>query len=255
MLRTLAFAVSAIALAACSTTPADAPAGTVVATAAYDMAVNDANRPADDVAKDAVRKPAETLAFARVMPGQTVAEVLPGGGYFTRLLSKAVGPNGKVISIVPASALTFPPQIDPVRAIASNAAYTNVFVETPEGTLSTSQPVDVYFTAQNYHDIHGYFGAEAAAAFNRAVFQSLKPGGTYIVIDHSAVAGAGVTGAKTIHRIEASVVKAEVIAAGFVFDGELTALANPADPRTGNVFDAAIRGHTDQFALRFKKPG
>lgn len=256
MLRTLAFAaVSAIALAACSTTPADAPAGTVAATAAYDLAVHDANRPAEDVAKDAVRKPAETLAFARVMPGQTVAEILPGGGYFTRLLSKAVGPNGKVISIVPSTALSFPPQIDPVRAIASNAAYANVHVETPEGTLSSSQPVDVYFTAQNYHDIHAYYGAEAAAAFNRAVFQSLKPGGTYLVIDHSSVAGAGVTVSKTLHRIEASTVRREIEAAGFVFDGESAVLAQPADPRTANVFDAAIRGKTDQFMLRFKKPG
>jgi len=254
MLRTLLIAASAIALVACASTEAP-PVGTVNATVDYDMAVNDANRPADDVAKDTLRKPTETLAFTRVMPGQTVAEALPGGGCFTRPLSKAVGPNGKVISLVPASAITFPPQIDPVRAIASNAAYTNVYVETPEGTLSSSQPVDVYFTAQNYHDIHGYFGAEAAAAFNRAVFNYLKPGGADIVIDHSAVAGAGVSGTKTIHRIEASVVKAEVIAAGFVFDGELIALANPADPRTGNVFDEAIRGRTDQFALRFRKPG
>lgn len=255
MLRTLAFALSAIALAACSTTPADVPAGTVNATAAYDMAVADANRPAGDVAKDAMRKPAETLAFARVMPGQTVAELLPGGGYFTRLLSKAVGPNGKVISIVPSSALSFPDQIDPVRAIASNAAYANVFVETPEGTLAPSQSVDVYLTAQNYHDLHAYYCAEAAAAFNRAVFQSLKPGGTFLVIDHSSVAGAGVSVSKSLHRIEASVVRREIEAAGFVFDGESTVLAQAADPRTQIVFDAAIRGKTDQFMMRFKKPG
>jgi predicted methyltransferase len=253
MLRKLFLAASAFALVACAT-PAP-PVGGVNANAAITMAVADAGRPADDVAKDAVRKPAETLAFARVLPGQAVAEILPGGGYFTRLLSKTVGPDGRVYALVPASAMSFPPQIDPVRAIASDPGYTNVYVETPDGPIQPSVPVDMVFTAQNYHDIHGYFGAEAAAAFNRAAFASLKPGGTYVVIDHSAVAGAGTSGARSIHRIEASVVKTEVVAAGFVFDGESNILANPADPRTATVFDPSIRGHTDQFMLRFKKPG
>lgn len=253
MLRTLIFAASAAALVACASTAP--PAGTVNATAAYDAAIGDAGRPAEDVAKDALRKPAETLAFARVMPGQSVAEILPGGGYFTRLLSKAVGPNGKVHAIVPAQAAALPAQIDPVRAIASNAAYTNVYVETPEGAMTPSAPVDLIFTAQNYHDIHAYYGPTAAAAFNQGAFASLKPGGTYIVIDHTSLPGAGVTVAKSLHRIEPSVVKAEVIAAGFVFEGESTILAAPADPRTANVFDPVIRGKTDQFMLRFRKPG
>lgn len=254
MIRSMLLIAGAFALAACATTEAP-PRGEVLATGAYDAAIHDTGRPAEDTAKDAVRKPGETLAFSRILPGQSVAEVLPGGGYFTRLISKAVGPNGKVHAIVPASALTFPPQIEPVRAIAANDAYKNVYVETPDGPLTSSGLVDVYFTAQNYHDIHGYFGAAAAAQFNKAAFDSLKPGGYYIVIDHSAVAGAGTTGAKTIHRIEASVVRREVEAAGFVFDGETNTLANPADPRTATVFDPSIRGRTDQFALRFKKPG
>ena len=253
MLRFAIVAASAIALVACAT-PAP-PLGGANATAAIAMAV-DAGRPADDVAKDAVRKPAETLAFAGVTPGQTVAEMLPGGGYFTRLLSKAVGPNGRVIALVSAqTAATNPAQIDPVRAIVANPAYANVTVETPAGGLTPSVPVDVVFTAQNYHDIHAYFGAEVAAQFNRSVYASLKPGGTYLVIDHSSVAGAGASVSKTLHRIEASTVKAEILAAGFVFDGESPILANSADPRTAIVFDPAIRGHTDQFMMRFKKPG
>ncbi len=253
MLRQFVVAIGAIALVACAT-PAP-PVGGVTGNAAIAAAVADAGRPAEHVARDGVRKPAETLAFARLLPGQTVAEVLPGGGYFTRLLSKTVGPNGRVYSLVPAAAMSFPSEIDPVRAIASDAGYANVYVETPDGPIAPSAPVDLLFTAQNYHDLHGYFGAEAAAAFNRAAFASLKPGGTYVVIDHSALAGAGTSGAKSIHRIEASVVKAEVVAAGFVFDGESNVLANPADPRTATVFDPSIRGHTDQFMLRFRKPG
>jgi predicted methyltransferase len=165
-----------------------------------------------------------------------------------------VGPNGRVYALVPAAAMSFPPQIDPVRAIASDPGYSNVYVETPDGPIKPSVQVDLVFTAQNYHDIHGYYGAQAAADFNRAAFETLKPGGTYLVIDHASVAGAGTSGARSIHRIEASVVKAEVIAAGFIFEGESNILANPADPRTANVFDAPIRGRTDQFMMRFKKP-
>jgi len=253
MLRKLMIAASALALVACAT-PAP-PRGGVDASAALAAAVADAGRPAEDVAKDAVRKPAETLAFARAAPGQSVAEILPGGGYFTRLLSKAAGPNGRVIALVPAqAAANSPSQIDPVRAIAANPAYANVSVETLDGVLAPSVPVDLVFTAQNYHDIHAYFGAEAAAQFNRAAYASLKPGGTYLVIDHASVPGAGTTVSKTLHRIEASTVKAEILAAGFVFDGESPILANAADPRTAVVFDPSIRGHTDQFMMRFRKP-
>lgn len=254
MIRTLLVAVSVAVLAACAS--GAPPVGGVNATAAYAASVTDAGRPAEDVAKDAVRKPAETLAFAGILPGQTVAEILPGGGYFTRLISKAVGPNGKVIALVSAeTAARNASQIDPIRAIAATPAYANVTVETPTGGLAPSVPVDVVFTAQNYHDIHAFYGADVAAAFNRTVFASLKPGGTYLVIDHASVAGAGTTVSKTLHRIEASTVKAEILAAGFVFDGESAILANAADPRTAIVFDPAIRGHTDQFMMRFKKPG
>jgi predicted methyltransferase len=249
-----ALLAAALALAACATSEAP-PRGGVSATAAYDAAIDDASRPADDRAKDAARKPAETLAFARVTPGQSVAELLPGGGYFTRLLSKAVGPNGKVHAIVPAQATQIAAQIDPIRKIAADAAYANVYVETPDGAMTPSAQVDVYFTAQNYHDIHAYYGAEAAKAFNSGVFAVLKPGGMLVVIDHSSVAGAGVSVSRSLHRIEASVVRKEIEAAGFVFDGESAALALPADPRTQNVFDPAIRGKTDQFMMRFKKPG
>lgn len=254
MLRLVIVAASAIALVACATTAP--PRGGVNAEAAIAAALADTHRPAEDTAKDAARHPAETLAFARIMPGQTVGEVLPGGGYFTRIISKAVGSNGRVIALVSAETVARNArQIDPVRAIVADPAYANVTVETPEGGLSPSVPVDVIFTAQNYHDIHAFYGAEAAAAFNRQMFAALKPGGTFLVIDHSAVAGTGTTVSRTLHRIEADTVKAEILAAGFVFDGESNILANPADPRTALVFDAAIRGHTDQFMLRFKKPG
>ena len=254
MLRTLLVAAGAMALVACSTAPP--PQGSVNATTAYAVALADAGRPTDDAAKDAARKPAETLAFAHVMPGQTVGEVLPGRGYYTRILSKVVGPRGKVVALVAAeTAARNPRSLEGIRALMADAAYGNVVLETPPGGAASTTPLDVLFVSQFYHDIHAFESAEAAAAFNRAAFAALKPGGYYVIIDHASAAGAGVSVSKTLHRIEASSVKAEVLAAGFVLDGESPLLANSADARTAAVFDPSIKGRTDQFVLRFKKPG
>ena len=253
MIRTALAALCLLALTACATPPLPADTSAQGAIAA---AILDSSRPAEDTQRDAARKPALLLAFAGVKPGMLVGEMFPGGGYFTRLLSTTVGPNGRVIALVPAdTAARNPRQIDPVRAIAAMPTYSNVTVETPNGTPTPSVLVDLIWTTENYHDIHAFSGAEAAAAVNRAVFAALKPGGAYLVADHSAQAGSGTRDCKTLHRIDVAVVKQEVLAAGFVLDGESDMLANPADARTLLVFDPAIRGHTDQFVLRFKKPG
>ena len=253
MIRTAFAALGLLALTACATPPLPADPSAQGAIAA---AILDSNRPAEETQRDAARRPALLLAFAGVKPGMLVGEMFPGGGYFTRLLSTTVGPNGRVIALVPAdTAARNPRQIDPVRAIAAMPTYSNVTVETPNGTPTPSVLVDLIWTTENYHDIHAFSGAAAAAAVNRAVFAALKPGGAYLVADHSAQAGSGTRDCKTLHRIDVAVVKQEVLAAGFVLDGESDMLANPADARTLLVFDPAIRGHTDQFVLRFKKPG
>ena len=116
--------------------------------------------------------------------------------------------------------------------------------------------LDVVFTAQNYHDLYiTEYALGNAAEINAAAFAALKPGGIYLVIDHSAVAGTPTeTGSNGIHRIDQATVRSEIEAAGFVFDGEAEFLRNPEDPRTANVFDEAIRGRTDQFVMRFRKP-
>jgi predicted methyltransferase len=108
------------------------------------------------------------------------------------------------------------------------------------------------FTAQNYHDLHNF--PVDVVAFNRTILDSLKPGGLYVVLDHSAPAGSGLADTKTLHRIDADVVKQEVTAAGFEFVGASDVLANAADSRTAAVFDPSIRGKTDQFILKFRKP-
>lgn len=212
-------------------------------------------RPAADVARDAIRKPADMVAFAKVVPGAKVVDIIAGGGYFTRVFSNAVGPTGHVTAIVPPSAA----ELDPAAAksitdLASDASYGNISVLPGLNDVSLSGNIDVAWTAQNYHDLHNFLPPEGVMGFNKAVFAALKPGGLYVVLDHAAAAGSGVSATKTLHRIDPAAVKAEVTAAGFVFDGESTALANPADPHSVIVFDPAIRGKTDQFVYRFRKP-
>jgi predicted methyltransferase len=210
-------------------------------------------RPAADVARDAARKPADMVTFAGVKPGDTVADFIPGGGYFTRVFSAAVGPKGQVFAVIPAAAeAAYPEPSKALRAMATNG-WPNVAVVNSPVDPAVLGKVDVFWTAQNYHDLHNSQSAEQILGFNKAVFAALKPGGVYVVVDHAAADGSGVAATNTLHRIDPAVIKAEVTAAGFTFDGESRVLRNPADPRTANVFDPAIRGKTDQVVYRFKK--
>ena len=233
------------------------PALAIIALALSAATISNASRPADDIARDAARKPVAMVTFAKIKPGKTVVDMLPGGGYFTRVFSKAVGAKGHVIALVPDQfAKSYPKAAEAITALGAEPAYKNVEVAirslidvAPAGTA------DVVWTAQNYHDLHSAkLPPQTIAAVNAAVFAALKPGGYYVILDHSAAAGSGLRDVDTLHRIDAEALKAEVIAAGFVFDGESKVLANRADDRSSNVFDPAIRGKTDQFVYRFMKP-
>lgn len=212
-------------------------------------------RPAEDRARDAARHTAETLAFAQVQPGQKIVDMIIGGGYFTRIFSAAVGPEGRVTAWQPAEFIGF--QASYGESLTEVDALANVdAIRSPIGTPEFPSGLDLVFTAQNYHDLHlDPFAEDTAARVNAAVFQALKPGGLYVVIDHDAAAGSDLAAADSLHRIDIEAVKREVTAAGFVLDGESDLLAVAADPRTANVFDASIRGRTSQFMLRFRKPG
>ena len=216
---------------------------------AIEAAVHDSGRPAADTARDAARKPAETLEFAKVHPGEVVVEIAPGGGYFTRLLSKAVGPGGHVYAVAP------PQMQKDVAAIAADPAYGNVTVISPgPDDLAKVPPVDLVFTAQNYHDLHLTQLHLDVPTVDRSWLAQLKPGGYLLIVDHVALPGAPVTEtADKLHRIDPAAARKEVEGAGFVFDGESDVLRNPADPHTVIVFDPSIRGHTDQFIYRFRK--
>lgn len=220
-------------------------------------ALADPTRPPADVQRDANRKAGETLVFTGVKPGDRVMDLVPGGGYFTRLFVDVVGPTGKVYSVFPAELAKIPraaAAIEGLKAYAAAHPADEVLIE-PAEAPAAPEPLDMVFTAQNYHDLHDPFmGPADLAKVNMTVFQALKPGGVYIVIDHSAPAGSGLADTNTLHRIDEAVVKSEVEAAGFILESEGHFLANPADARDKLVFDPAIRGRTDQFVLKFKKP-
>jgi len=218
----------------------------------------DPARPAEDVARDANRKPLDVIAFADVKPGDRVVDFIPGGGYFTRILSGVVGPKGHVYATVPAVAADYQAKLT-ATIVTFAATHPNVSVEIAKGALGPADgPVDVFWTAQNYHDLYNHpgeaGGPPSLLPINKAVFAALKPGGVYLIIDHDDAPGAGISHTKSLHRIEAAVVRKDVEAAGFVFEGESNLLKNPADPHTALVFDPSIRGHTDQFIYKFRKP-
>jgi predicted methyltransferase len=219
-------------------------------------AIANKNRSPENVARDALRKPAAMLEFAGVKPGDVVVDLIPGKGYFTQLFAGAVGPKGYVYSFEPtefdAEAAKFHEPV-PSGAVPGypNASYIHASI----AKLPIPQLADVIWTSQNYHDLHDPFaGPVDIAAFNKAVYAALKPGGVFIVLDHAALPGSGTSATNTLHRIDPAAVKREVLAAGFKFVGQSDVLRNPNDPHTALVFDKSIRGHTDQFIYKFRKP-
>jgi predicted methyltransferase len=217
----------------------------------YSQAVKDPARPATDVERDADRKPAEMLAFAGVKPGMKVAELAPGRGYFSRVLSNAVGATGKVYAV----------SSRPLDWLAAwNETHGNNVVlhaSPPTGPLAP-ESVDLVWTTQNYHDFKNRApedgSPDAAAQYNAAAFAILKPGGVYLVSDHAGAPGTGSAETSTLHRIEDATVIREVEAAGFKLDARSDILKHPADDHTQKVFESGVRGKTDQFVLRFVKP-
>jgi predicted methyltransferase len=254
----VAAAVAALAISACA---GGAVPGLLMTEAAEVQptsphiiaAIADPRRPDADRERDALRHPADILAFAGVSPGMRIADIGPGGGYYTRLFAVAVGEDGRAVAIDrPNSAPDRP------RAILAVAPqYQNVIViQAGYQGWSAPEPLDAVFVSQIYHDwFYPQLGV-SAEQINREVFAALKPGGVYVIIDHAAPDGTTIdTNPQTsLHRIDRAQVIREVTAAGFVLDGESNVLRNPADNRSVRVFEGDIRGRTDQFVLRFRKP-
>jgi predicted methyltransferase len=221
-------------------------------------AVADPSRPTTDTERDANRKPAETLAFAGIRPGDRVADFIANSGYFTRLFANLVGPRGHVYAVELNEIVDFPNVAASYKALQAwvrdrpNITLDTVPASTP---IAFPEKVDVFWISQNYHDLGDKFlGPLDVAKFNKQVFDALRPGGLYIVLDHVAATGSPADVTETLHRIDPAVVRQQVEAAGFVFVGASKVLASPADDHTRKVFDPAIQGHTDQFIYKFRKP-
>lgn len=224
-------------------------------TPAITHALADAGRPQADKDRDAARHPGEILAFAGIKPGDKVGDFLMGGGYWTHILAPLVGAKGHVYSYQAAEFIAYRADYAKEQD-AAVAGYANV-TPSREGLAQVAfpEPLDAIVTVQNYHDLHlGFAPPGAAKLIASRLYAALKPGGVLLVVDHVANADPGFAVPDKLHRIDPTAARAEIESVGFKYEAELPLLRNPADPHTVNVFDPAIRGHTDQFIYRFRKP-
>jgi predicted methyltransferase len=245
MKRTL-LAASLVALAAGGALAADAPKYVAAAVA-------DPSRPKADTDTDVLRDPADTLAFAGVKPGMVVGELFPGGGYFSRMIADVVGPHGRVYGIENTG---WKGAVKADQDMLAAAGPKN-FTLDPEtfGDFKTPEKFDLFWITQNYHDLHiAKYGVVDMAAFNKRVYEALKPGGIYFILDHQANPGVTLDQIAVLHRIEKAQVIREVTAAGFKLVAEGKFLNRATDDHTKPIFDAAVQGHTDQYALKFVRP-
>lgn len=213
-------------------------------------ALSSPERPAENKARDEARKPVETVQFFGVKSGDTVIDMVAAGGWFTEVLSAAVGPKGHVYSQNPPVI----PETDAEKAMLKRLGNAES-LRVPLGKTALAGKVDVVVTALNLHDIYnGYADQPAGEAptveFLKSIQGVLKPGGVLGVIDHVGVAG--MENAK-LHRMLPQQARDALVKAGFTIEAESKQLANPADDHTKMVFDPAMRGHTDQFMFRARK--
>ena len=211
------------------------------------------DRPEADKTRDAQRKPDQVLQFFGVDTGSKVADLLPGRGYYTRILAKAVGEQGAVYAgnnpfyleyfEEPWSAALATPALQKVQRIDGRI---EAMALPQDGSL------DAVIIILAYHDL--YLTDEDRTKANERIFAALKPGGVYGIVDHHAKEGRGAADCKSLHRIEESTVVNEITAAGFVLAKKGEFLLNANDNREASVFDPNIRGKTDRFVLRFEKP-
>ena len=239
-------------------TPAGAARAVAAVPAYITAAIDDPDRPVEQVAADAARKPAELLTFAGVAPGARVGDFMSGGGYFTRLFSRIVGDTGHVYAFVPQEELKNckPEETDGTRALEHEPRYANITVLTaPVAHFAPPEPLDLVWTSLNFHDLYDSFmGPADVTRVTQALYAALKPDGVLLVIDHVAQAGSGTRDTETLHRIDPDTIVRTVEAAGFRLEAQSGLLRNPADDHRLRVFDPGVRNHTDQVILRFRKP-
>ena len=219
------------------------------ASANIKRAVESSARPAEQRARDADRKPAETLMFAELAEGERVVELAAFGHYWTNMLVEAVGSSGQVVMVD----MPWTDRFGGEAARAFDAAHANAtYTQAHYNQMELPQNVDAVIMVQFYHDLTR--DNVDTADMNRRILAALKPGGIYLVVDHNAEAGSGWRDASTLHRIDPAAIKSEVTAAGFELVQDSPLLANPADDRKQSMRAEGLRGKTDQAVLVFRKP-
>jgi predicted methyltransferase len=214
----------------------------------FDAALQSAARLAEEKERDSARKPREVLEFVGIDAGMTVLEAYAGGGWYTEVLSAAVGPEGTVYS---QNTARFAERFAET-ANARAARLGNVEVWNRElGDLGLDNAVDAAFTALNLHDAANNGGDEAGVAWLKGIYGALKPGGVFGFIDHVGIAGQDNT---ALHRIEKARVRRLLEQAGFVVEAESDLLMNPADDHTLNIRDESLGRSTDRMLIRARKP-
>jgi len=259
-LRLITPILASLVIAACAAGGAQQPSkAPPLSVADYASILADPGRPAADKNDDAARKPAEVLAFAQIRSGDTVLEMEAGRGWYSDILSTALGASGKLI-------VQYPPEFAygdaafKARTDAGRLKNATIMVTAFDKLQAADNSIDkvlwilgpheLYFTPRNAQP--GVLG-DVQKTYAEIV-RVLKPGGLFIAMDHAANAGAPASTGQTIHRIDPAVVLASAKAAGLQFVDKSEVLANPSDDRSKMVFDATVRRHTDQFLFRFRKP-
>lgn len=222
--------------------------------AGFDLAAALAARSEEDRARDAGRKPVEVLTLMGVEPGMDVIDLMAAGGWYTEVLSIAVGPEGSVTAQNPPFLLAFRDgYYDKALSERIGDRLTNVTKQDSSWAelAASGAQYDYAMSALNIHDVYYMQSAEVAAEFAAAVYTVLKPGGVFGVIEH-----VGNPGAETdeLHRLDPAIAIEIVTGAGFVLEEDSDLLANPNDDHTQSVFAEGIRGKTDRFVLKFRKP-
>ena len=254
-IRTGSFLMGLLSLSVCGLARADT---VPLASTGVDVAISDPRRPDDQVKLDANRKPAVSVLFSEAKAGDRIADLMSGNAYFTRILSDVVGPSGHVYAYLPKEQIAHcsPSEIAGTHAVVRDSSYRNVTLLT--GSLADFQlpeKLDLIWMSQSYHDLHDPFlGPANVAVINKVIFDALKPGGIFLVIDHVAESGSGLRDTDTLHRIDPIRMKTEIEAAGFVLESQSDALRNTNDDHKQAIFDSHIRGRTDQVLFRFRKP-
>lgn len=246
---------AALALCVASSVLAAGALGLVYIPQYIKVAVADGSRPEKDRDRDVNRKPELVIAFAGIKPGQKVGELMPGGGYFTRIFCQIVGPKGHLYTIgINPVVKRDPPPPDAGSAAPAPNPCTNVTADSQSAAdFKLPAGLDVVWTSENYHDLHNaYLGKPDMKAFDSVIFNALKAGGVFIVEDHVAAAGSGARDTDTLHRIDPELVKQEVTSVGFKFEAASEALHNEDDTHDAKVFE--LKGRSDKFLFKFRKP-